>query len=187
MPRCPGCFVMLTTTNYGGVNVKTCNSCFGTWISRVSLMHIVRAVEPPDAGPDTPSLKDLAALVIEGQNKRPFPCPECRQQMTLDRLHLMIPIDMQFCGKCNYVWLDVGKLAMTQRLYYELTHSVDPKVIEMRDRYALASLGMDMHKQRVPSQTNATPSGMGRGMGFAGVLGTGGGFDLNGLVDMLQS
>ena len=112
MPRCPGCFVMLTMSSYGGVNVKTCNSCFGTWISRVSLMHIVRGVEPPDPGPDTPSLKDLAALVIEGHNKRPFSCPECRQQMTMDRLHPMIPIDMQFCGKCSYVWLDVGKLAI---------------------------------------------------------------------------
>jgi Zn-finger nucleic acid-binding protein len=176
---------MLTMTNYGGVNVKTCNSCFGTWLSRVSLMHIVRAVEPPEDGPDTPSLKDLAALVVEGHNKRPFPCPECRRQMTLDRLHLMIPIDMQFCGKCNYVWLDVGKLAMTQRLYHALINSHDPKIIEIRERYALASLGMDMHKQRVQAQANAPLPGMGRGGGFASVLGTGGGFDLNGLVDML--
>ncbi len=186
MPRCPGCFVMLTMSNYGGVNVKTCNSCFGTWISRVSLMHIVRAVEPPDAGPETPSLKDLAALVIEGHNKRPFPCPECRQQMTLDRLHPMIPIDLQFCGKCCYVWLDVGKLAMTQRLYHELTNSTDPKIVEIRERYALASLGMEIQKERIQAVGNSTIAGMGRAAGFPMSYGTGGGFDLNTLVGILD-
>ena len=186
MPRCPGCFVMLTMTNYGGVNVKTCNSCFGTWISRVSLMHIVRAVEPPDAGPDTPSLKDLAALVTEGHNKRRFPCPECRQQMTIDRLHPMIPVDMQFCGKCAYVWLDVGKLAMTQRLYHALTNSTDPKIIEIRERYALASLGMEVQKERMPAIGGATAGALGQAMRYPTPYGVGGGFDLNTLVGMLD-
>ena len=186
MPRCPGCFVILAISTYGGVKVRTCNSCFGTWISRVSLMHIVRAVEPPEAGPDTPSLKDLAALVIEGHNKRPFPCPECRQQMIMDRLHPMIPVDMQFCGKCSYVWLDVGKLAMTQRLYHELTNSTDPKIIEIRDRYALASLGMENQKERIQALGSSTAVAMGQSMGFSSPFGVGGGFDLNMLVGMLD-
>ncbi|MGC8623749.1 MAG: zf-TFIIB domain-containing protein [Phycisphaerae bacterium] len=183
MPRCPGCFVPLTISNYGGVTVKTCNSCFGTWISRVSLMHIARAVDPPDNGPDAPSLRDLAAVVVEGHNKRPFACPECRRQMILDRLHPLIPIDMQFCGKCGYVWLDVGKLPMTQRLYHEILSSTDPKIIEIRDRYALASLGMETQKQRVQASQHST--GKDQAAGFPVTLGIGGGFDLNALVGLL--
>ena len=155
MPRCPGCFVLLTNTSYGGVTVKTCSSCFGTWISRVSLVHIVRTVEPPDSGAPQPSMKDLAALVTEGDNKRAYPCPECRAVMSMDRLHPMILIDMQFCLKCGYGWLDVGKLALAQRLYHALASSTDPKIIEIRERYALALLGMEEQKERLQSIADA--------------------------------
>ncbi|MDA8375507.1 MAG: zf-TFIIB domain-containing protein [Planctomycetia bacterium] len=185
MPRCPGCFVPLTISNYGGVTVKTCNSCFGTWISRVSLMHLVRAADPPDAGPNAPSLQDLAALVIEGHNKRPFPCPECRRSMTMDRLHPMLPIEMQFCHKCSYVWLDVGKLAMSQRLYHALISSTNPKIIEIRERYALASLGMEPQKPRVAVKENTAVIGTEPAAGIP-VSRISGGFDLNTLVAMLS-
>ena len=183
MPRCPGCFVMLTASNFNGINVRTCNSCFGTWISRVSLMHIVRNIDPPPAGPDTPTLKDLAALVAEGQHNRAFACPECRHQMSIERLHPIIPVAIQYCGKCRYAWLDVGKLALIQRLYHALLGSTDPKIIQLRDHHSLTSLGSESRQDHPSPVKSTVAAGTGGAMGFPTVSG---GISLDALVGMLE-
>ena len=161
MPRCPSCFVIMTDVMEGNFHVKTCSSCFGEWVSRPALMHLVRTPPPiaaePAAATDAPSgespgatptevappdLRALAALAVESDTKKPMQCPDCHVQMNIDRLNPLIPVPIQICKKCSGAWLDVGKRPLLQRLYYELTNSQDPKIIALRDKLGIANMNM---------------------------------------------
>ena len=162
MPRCPSCFVIMTDVMEGNFHVKTCSSCFGEWVSRPALMHLVRTPPPIESTPaiDTtnleetstasvvpnapPDLQDLAALAVESDTKKAMNCPDCHIQMTVDRLNPLVPVPIQICRKCNGAWLDVGKRPLLQRLYYELTNSQDPEVIALRDKFGIANMNMQV-------------------------------------------
>ncbi len=206
MPRCPSCFVIMTDVMEGNFHVKTCSSCFGEWVSRPALMHLVRtpppiAAEPADApsgqspastdatSPPVgapPDLRSLAALAVESDTKKPMQCPDCHVQMTIDRLNPLIPVPIQICKKCSGAWLDVGKRPLLQRLYYELTNSQDPKIIALRDKLGIANMNMQadldaMRSTQTHLQNVFSPGGIGSMGGYGGSIFSG----LPGLMDYL--
>ncbi len=205
MPRCPSCFVIMTDVMEGNFHVKTCSSCFGEWVSRPALMHLVRtpppiATEPAassDGSPGStaappptdgapPDLRSLAALAVESDTKKPMQCPDCHIQMTIDRLNPLIPVPIQICKKCSGAWLDVGKRPLLQRLYYELTNSQDPKIIALRDKLGIANMNMQTDLDAMRStQTNLqniyNPGGLSSTGAYGGSIFSG----LPGLMEFL--
>jgi Zn-finger nucleic acid-binding protein len=147
VPRCPGCNTLLTDVLQNDAHVKTCSNCYGIWISRQSLLHIVRTYELPEQS-NQPNLQDLAAVVTESDSPRPLVCPGCNVKMRIDRLNPIIPVNLQFCDKCSQIWVDVGKLPLIQRLYFEFQRSTDPRILEIREKYALAQLSMEQTRER---------------------------------------
>jgi Zn-finger nucleic acid-binding protein len=61
-------------------------------------------------------------------------CPDCHLEMAKDRFHPMIPVELDRCGKCGYVWLDAGEQALLLRLYRELATTKDGEVSIRRDK-----------------------------------------------------
>ncbi len=154
MPRCPACFVPMTDVVKGGVHVKTCSQCFGEWMSRTHLMHLVRGPAELDGaatGAAAVGLKELAALVHESDTTQALTCPECHTVLSIDRPHPMIPVNLQFCRKCSGAWLDVGKLPLVRKLYQALLHTTDPRLTALRDRLAQAELGAEREKEKLES------------------------------------
>lgn len=137
----------MTDVMKSDVHVKTCSDCFGVWISRQGLLHLVRMPSDDDQAQQA-SLQDLASVATESDTLRAMACPECNAKMRIDRLHPIIPVSLQFCDKCQYVWMDVGKLPLIQRLYTEFQKSTDPKIVEIREKYAMAQLGLEVSRER---------------------------------------
>ncbi len=56
--------------------------------------------------------------------------------MTKERFHPMIPVQIDRCPKCDYVWLDAGEQDLLLRLYRALMTDDDPAVAEKRAKLA---------------------------------------------------
>ena len=203
MPRCPGCFALMTYVKEGPMVVrKTCPSCFGVWIERIQFLRLARSqpgvamegaagqtnsAASPNVG-QAADLRDLVEVVVESDTKKPLDCPDCHATMEIQRLHPLIPVNIQSCRPCASDWLDVGKLELINRLYWELLNSSDPKIVNIREKYALASLGLEQLRER----DEASMQHMGR---FGQLLdaslglpeGSGGLWSLEGLVTALAS
>jgi Zn-finger nucleic acid-binding protein len=63
-------------------------------------------------------------------------CAECEKPMVKDRFHPMIPVDVDRCKACGYLWLDAGEMMLVRRLYAELMSSNDPEITRRRDKVA---------------------------------------------------
>ncbi len=186
MPRCPSCFVIMTDVMEGNFHVKTCSSCFGEWVSRPALMHLVRTPPPIAAAPaedvelagassEPPDIRSLAALAMESDTKKAMQCPDCHLQMNIDRLNPLIPVPIQMCKKCNGIWLDVGKRPLLQRLYYELTTTTDPKIVALRDKLGIANMTMQsdidaMQSTQAHLQSVFNPGGISSSGGYGGSI-----------------
>ena len=202
MPRCPSCFSLLTYVKEGPIVVrKTCPSCFGVWIERIRLLGLARAKpmagtasSAGDASPaasanpsHTTNLRDLVAVVVESDTKKELDCPECHATMEIQRLHPMIPVNLQNCRRCASDWLDVGKLELICRLYWELLNSSDPKIVALREKYALASLGLEELRER-DEDSIRNLGRVGRMLDASMGLSPGGGvFSLDGIVAALAN
>ncbi len=199
MPRCPSCFALMTYVKEGPIVVrKTCPSCFGVWIERIRLLRMARtqpgAVMPTSSAnsaasadpSQTADLRDLVEVVVESDTKKPLDCPDCHATMEIQRLHPMIPVNLQNCRSCASDWLDVGKLELISRLYWELLHSSDPKIVELREKYALASLGLEELKERDAASIGSLGRA-GQMLDWTMGLSPGGGvFSLEGIVGALS-
>ncbi len=116
----------------------TCSNCFGNWSPKPNLLHWVLADTPVTETPSNePSLQELAGLVTESDLKRPLTCTQCRHTMRINRLHLMVPVDVQECLKCGYVWTDVGKRALIKKLFHAMQTSTNPRIAALREKYAV--------------------------------------------------
>lgn len=137
MPRCPSCFTLMSRVQEPQIHYCTCSNCFGNWSPKPSLMHWVMADPVPgESSADEPNLKELAEVAAAADTKRPLPCPECHQPMRIGRLHLIIPVHVQECVKCAYVWTDVGKRALIKKLFHAMKTSTDPRIVALREKCA---------------------------------------------------
>jgi Zn-finger nucleic acid-binding protein len=150
MPRCPNCFSPLTRVEQDGIKSISCSSCFGTCIADIALLRRVRrdAATPAAGTPSAPSasLADLAEVVSASDSKVTLRCPQCEKPMIKDRFHPMIPVQIDRCKPCGYVWLDAGELSLIRQLYIELMTSDDPEIVRRRDQVATAMSAWDSRR-----------------------------------------
>ena len=67
----------------------------------------------------------------------------------------MIPVQIDRCPQCDYVWLDPGELDLLLRLYRELMTEDDPAIAEKRSKLAqLDSMRAAMPTAAVQAVTN---------------------------------
>jgi Zn-finger nucleic acid-binding protein len=140
MPRCPSCFAPMTRVEEDAIRSHSCPHCFGTWISNIALLRRVRldAQAFHDTAEPKSSLADLAEIVAASDSRQALRCPQCEKPMLKDRYHPMIPVQIDRCKACGYVWLDAGECSLIRRLYVELMTSDDPEIVRRRDKLATA-------------------------------------------------
>lgn len=157
MPRCPSCHAPMTRVEQDGLHWCACGSCFGTWISNLALLRRLRDAAQPSAGPapDTAAgsgqeatLADLAQTVSVSNTREILHCPACEKPMAKDRIHPMIPVEIDRCKICGYTWLDAGEMELMRRLYRELMTSDDPEIVRRRDKIASVMSEWESRKGR---------------------------------------
>jgi Zn-finger nucleic acid-binding protein len=140
----------MTRVEEDGIKSVSCPDCFGTWISNIALLRRVRLdAEVSAAGNNAnagTSLADLAEIVSSADSKEPLRCPQCEKPMLKDRYHPMIPVQIDRCKPCGYVWLDTGEFSLIRQLYVELTTSDDPEIVRRRDKLAAALSAWDARR-----------------------------------------
>jgi Zn-finger nucleic acid-binding protein len=132
----------MTRVEQDGIKSASCPNCFGTWICDIALLRRVRLDAAASSAPQT-SLADLAEVVAASDSKEPLRCPQCEKPMIKDRYHPMIPVQIDRCKPCGYVWLDTGELSLIRQLYIELMTSDDPEIVQRRDKVAAALSAWD--------------------------------------------
>jgi Zn-finger nucleic acid-binding protein len=164
MPRCPSCFTPLTRVEEANIHSAVCGNCFGTWIDAGQLMRRAQldirlakddelpsspSAAQPAGGPPTTPLEELAQIVQESNSRDMLRCAACEKPMVKGRFHPMIPVEVDRCLKCGYIWLDAGEMSLVRRLYAELMTTQDPEVARRRDKVAAVAAEWHAHRQSV--------------------------------------
>jgi Zn-finger nucleic acid-binding protein len=84
------------------------------------------------------ALEDLATMVVKADAKEKLRCPSCPQEMVRQKYQSAVPVTVDQCPRCQFIWLDAGELALLRRLYAEMLTSTDPRLMAIRDRLAVA-------------------------------------------------
>jgi Zn-finger nucleic acid-binding protein len=106
------------------VLAHTCPACHGTWISIAALQRRARIeTDPHRRHIPFPSLPELAATVTHDNSTQSLPCLLCKQAMRKSRFLPKIPVQIDRCDRCGYIWLDPGEQGLLLRLYAELLAS----------------------------------------------------------------
>jgi Zn-finger nucleic acid-binding protein len=103
------------------------------------------------------SLEDLAEVVQTSDSRQVLHCAECGKPMVKERFHPMIPVVVDRCRACGYIWLDAGELPLLRRLYVELMTSDDPEICRRREKVAIIT---EQWENRKDTLLDPAPSGM---------------------------
>jgi Zn-finger nucleic acid-binding protein len=153
VPRCPSCFTPLTRVVEEEIKSAVCGNCFGTWINAGALLRRtqldVREANQAKAGNATSaaSLEDLAQVVQESNSQAMLRCAECGKPMTKGKFHPLIPVVVDRCNPCGYIWLDAGEMMLVRKLYAELMTTDDPEITRRRDK--VATVAAQWQEQRI--------------------------------------
>lgn len=105
---CPKCRKpTLNDLNTGeGVTVDFCSGCKGVWFERGELGRMV------ELSKDVPDL-DASLKASRDTN---LPCPKCKQVLKEFRYSRLNSLLVDYCTKCEGLWLDAGELATVEGL-----------------------------------------------------------------------
>lgn len=98
--KCPRCHSDLTPTKRDGVDMETCPSCQGMWLTSQELTRLEDEVF--DLGDD-----EKGSLVFSPAATTD-PCPQCGQPMQRFGYRLY-DVEMDFCPAAHGFWLDAGE------------------------------------------------------------------------------
>lgn len=144
--KCLKCKEELILVNTDRVRYRECPGCFGRLVDDLALKKLVRAaltgkqVDGEALAIQDDDIVELAALVTESDSRGEVRCPRCMAPMSKERVHQLVPVNVDRCAKCQMTWLDAGELKMLQRLYYEMQTSDDPKVVRIREKIGMINL-----------------------------------------------
>jgi uncharacterized protein len=136
---CPLCRVQTAPLDEQGIMAAQCPQCQGIWISQIALNRLTRreADQPaPVLTARGPSLPELAERVTQTDSTGQIDCPYCAVTMIKERFHPMIPVQIDRCPKCDYIWLDAGEQDLLLRLYRQLMTDDDPAIADKRAKLA---------------------------------------------------
>ncbi len=110
--NCPRCQLPLRTTDYEGVEVDMCESCWGFWLDQGELEEVLERKELKFSEEERQQILAASSAWNEGSSE-PAPCPKCNQTMRRhsydESIHLLI-------DRCpdHGTWLDTGELKRVQ-------------------------------------------------------------------------
>jgi hypothetical protein len=110
---CPRCATPLDQETFTekefSMAVEKCNSCGGHWFDSGELERIENIIEP--------TILDFRKIPTRKKQLQPLYCPECEGHPMMDKTdhsrdHHVI---MDYCSRCNGIWLDGGELEAIQK------------------------------------------------------------------------
>src|SRR4051794_3706959 len=97
---CPVCKIPTTPKDQGGIMEASCPQCHGIWVTRVAFRRIM-AHELSNSFCADESVADLKAVVAEPATTNTLYCPDCHAALVKDRIHPLIPVQVDSCPKCD--------------------------------------------------------------------------------------
>ncbi len=112
---CPRCKLTLRETDYEGVEVDMCDSCWGFWLDKGELQEVI------DTREMSFSQEERNAFAGgQGVSSAPAPeetpkaeCPHCGQAMDLVHSDVAIQLVIDRCPD-HGIWLDAGEIKAVQ-------------------------------------------------------------------------
>lgn len=116
--QCPSCKSTLSTIQYEGIQIESCDACQGEWLDAGELKHIVQVRETRF---DEQERRAVAAAVkITGvdveQADRDLVCPKCTDRTNAINYGGDTGIVIDKCQGCGGVWLDGGEMENIQKV-----------------------------------------------------------------------
>jgi Zn-finger nucleic acid-binding protein len=74
--------------------------------------------------------------------------------MKKDRFHPKIPVQIDRCEKCGYIWMDYGEQELIVQLYHEMVQSGDAGVSDKRDEISKME---QLARRKAAGLENVTP------------------------------
>ncbi len=112
---CPRCKLMLRETNYEGVKVDMCDTCWGFWLDKGELEEVLEMREMSFSKEERKSFAGA-----RGVPSAPAPedtpkaeCPHCGREMELVHSDVSVQLVIDRCPD-HGVWLDAGEIKAVQ-------------------------------------------------------------------------
>ena len=112
---CPRCQVNLQIMRVRDIELDACPKCVGLWFDSTELDKIIGGAK---------SFEEMAYLSEPLGTK--INCPSCGEKMQFSTIE---NVTVDFCRKCEGVWLDTGELTELA------SHLPEPKVTEANAPY----------------------------------------------------
>lgn len=115
---CPGCDHALQTVSYEGVQIETCESCGGEFVSGEELAHIVRAREQAFTPQQIAQIDSCMPVfgIADADATTRFSCPCCRAPMNPINYAGDTGVVVDRCPSCSGMWLEHSELEKVQML-----------------------------------------------------------------------
>lgn len=130
---CPLCKIPTMPKDESGLMETSCPQCHGIWVTRLALRGIM-AHELSNSLYADESVADLTVAVAQSDTTKTLYCPDCHVALVKDRIHPLIPVQVDACPKCDYVWFDPSEQMLFLRHYRELMKTDDPQLADQRDK-----------------------------------------------------
>ena len=110
---CPRCGVMLSKKEYEGESVSCCDTCWGYWLTRISLDNIIKKTEYLFNETEVKNITNT--FFIEGDRDRSgsegkdIACPVCAKTLERKKYHPRCAVMIDEC-KDHGIWLDTGEI-----------------------------------------------------------------------------
>ncbi len=111
MPRCPRCKTLTDLVRYEDVPIYHCGECGGHWLTRAKLDAIVarRELHMPPAVQTR-----MLEMAAESDSVQRLWCFTCGTAMERESFRQWREIQLDYCPKCQGLWLDRGELEKCQ-------------------------------------------------------------------------
>lgn len=112
--RCPRCELSLVTTEYEGVEVEICETCWGFWLDGGELAEILASRELEFDEEERKQILSVRDASRSGP-RTVIRCPKCSK--TMERIHIdeSVHLVIDHCAEHGY-WLDTGEIKKVQAL-----------------------------------------------------------------------
>jgi uncharacterized protein len=145
---CPACGKKLSTQKIGPVELDVCDKgCNGVWFDAHELKKFDEAHEPAVAVMLNSKSKNHAKADTTKRRN----CPKCKNIVMLRRFSSpKKSVEVDECGKCAGIWLDVGELAQIRKEF-----ATEAERNKAAEDYVNDSLGPQLLAERDKSRAQA--------------------------------
>ena len=110
---CPRCKLSLRETDYEGVKVEMCDTCWGIWLDTGELHGVIDARGMNFSADERRQFTNLRGASGAQGSTEPAACPRCGRVMEQVHCDAAIHLVIDRCGD-HGVWLDTGEIKAVQ-------------------------------------------------------------------------